>query len=615
MELNVQISLPDLWDQESFEQDVWGHFNYLIGPNGTGKTLFAEELRRQISEYSVRYLSAERLSGMERQRYGQFSRTNLQGGFNLDNESRYLNQAPNQGLSSDAYILLRDKPDLRIRVQAILSEFFGREIILVIEGGFLKPRVKDTSTSESYGLRENESHGLKELISLLTLIHNDENEIMIIDEPELHLHPQYQRFLLREMRKLAGNPREDRSKAFFIITHSPSMVEFRKLDDLKNVYSFRTRSEPPFTVSEFSEQDEYRIRRLIPRLNTRHKEVLFSHKPILVEGYSDERIFSLAIENHDEIYDDPGSSLIGVGGKDDLDAFLRFCRKLGLNPYLIADLDALFEGNLRETLSDMEDLREHAQEEGLDSDFQSAFGFIERHLNRFVDIVQDYNTDSESPDILEVLKEELSTLDDPSKKRYVMYRAISREPEAFEPIVGSDELHATLGRANAIFNVLDSNGYFILKRGELEDYLRDDDSFLPMGRDRKSRVFEEARTSLLEATNSEEVVDIVGDIVEVLGEISTVREVNMVKHMEEPISDWMHDVQWAIRRGEIESLEDLESHDELGIDEIGRLFEIENLDIDSTGFSCRIRLRDHLDEDERTFEFGNEVSPASISLT
>jgi hypothetical protein len=37
MDLTVSIELPILWS-EPFQKDDWGFVNYLIGPNGTGKT-------------------------------------------------------------------------------------------------------------------------------------------------------------------------------------------------------------------------------------------------------------------------------------------------------------------------------------------------------------------------------------------------------------------------------------------------------------------------------------------------------------------------------------------------------------------------------------------------
>lgn len=53
MDLKIAISLPVLWDG-SFEKNEWGFVNFLIGPNGTGKTLFAAELKKQCQNHGMK---------------------------------------------------------------------------------------------------------------------------------------------------------------------------------------------------------------------------------------------------------------------------------------------------------------------------------------------------------------------------------------------------------------------------------------------------------------------------------------------------------------------------------------------------------------------------------
>lgn len=621
MEIDVTIELPELWEGDRFQQDEWGSLNFLIGPNGTGKTLFAEQLENQIRRYSVRYLNAERLSGMERQRYGKYGRTNLQQGISLENEDTFRQQGENYGLSSDAYIELRNKPDLKARIQAILSGFFDREIQLEVEGGYLKPKMRDMTTSDSYDLRENESHGLKQLISLLTLIHDDEYDIIIIDEPELHLHPQYQRFLLKEIRKLAGDPENDQSRAFFLITHSPIMVDFRNLQDLKNVYSFRSRSQPPYSVSEFDDEDKYHIKNLLPRLNTHHNEILFSRQPLLVEGYKDERIFSLAIEKHNGLEGNPESSMIGVGGEGEIDSFLRFCRNLGLEPRIIADLDILFKGDLRETLSELDLVREKAQERGVGSNLLEAIGPVERRLNDFIDQIEEEEFDETAPETLRQLSDRFQSEEESAKKRYYMYRAIrSSGREIVQEIdsgqVDSDDISFVEGRVDSIMEILGDCGYYVLEEGELEDYLLDEDT-TPFGvsDNRKSEVFQKARNRIHQADSSEEVSEAIGDLESVLRRVTASKEVNLVKYLEQTISKWAHEVQWVVRRGEVESIDDLRDHDIVGQERYERLFSVEEFQLEEDAvFQCKIQLNSALDPEETTWEFGAEDSTAQIDL-
>src|SRR5262245_60779464 len=121
MDLRVNIRLPVLWDGP-FEKNDWGYVNFLIGPNGTGKTLFATELRKQCQSQGMRprYLNAERLAGLERQHYGNFSSSNLHEGFAIPQYQAYKSQSQEFGLSGDGFILLTEKLDLKTKVEATL---------------------------------------------------------------------------------------------------------------------------------------------------------------------------------------------------------------------------------------------------------------------------------------------------------------------------------------------------------------------------------------------------------------------------------------------------------------------------------------------------------------
>lgn len=229
MNLPIQISLPFLWGGETFQKDEWGVLNFLVGPNGTGKTLFAEQLRAQCQGQGLtpRYLSGERLYGLEKADYtftGQYGW--MYRGVNFSELARLRQGAENTGLSFDAFAILREKLDVRVKIEASLTQLFGRRIRLAEEGGFLKPKVQRINAGDEYDLREGESHGLKEMITLLTFLYDDGHNCLIIDEPELHLHPQLQTFFLQEARRIAGDPRTDPTKkCFFLITHSPYFVD------------------------------------------------------------------------------------------------------------------------------------------------------------------------------------------------------------------------------------------------------------------------------------------------------------------------------------------------------------------------------------------------------
>lgn len=130
MEAEVQLSLSQIWDDDEgpFTQSEWGDINYFIGPNGSGKTLFAEELEGQFRDHEVRLLGAERLTGLDPKRYQGFYRSEMKDGINLQNERQYFNIADQAGFSSDAYLTLRNRADIKVKIQAVLSQFLMEKL-------------------------------------------------------------------------------------------------------------------------------------------------------------------------------------------------------------------------------------------------------------------------------------------------------------------------------------------------------------------------------------------------------------------------------------------------------------------------------------------------------
>jgi hypothetical protein len=157
MDLDVNVQIPVLWAGE-FRKSIWSGVNYVVGPNGTGKSLLAEQIKIQFSQsgLKVRSLSAERLSGFEKTDYGYHSSSQMGSGLNISQFKEFKSYGENYGLSTSAFIILRERLDLRIRIEAILSDVFGKRIRLVEEGGFLKPKIQNILHGDEYGLKESE---------------------------------------------------------------------------------------------------------------------------------------------------------------------------------------------------------------------------------------------------------------------------------------------------------------------------------------------------------------------------------------------------------------------------------------------------------------------------
>lgn len=246
------------WSGEKFEASRIGTINFLVGPNGSGKSRFAIALQSHL--HSARLLGTDRLSGMEqinplREFMGDYFANGLAKG-HFDR----LRQAGLRGSGIDTFVLLEERMDLRVQVEATLSHLFDRKIILDWDSGNLVARAVLGKTGAAYRLDREECHGIKELLVLLTHLYNDQHDYLIIDEPELNLHPQYQAFFMQEVRKVAGDFRKDKKKKIiFLVTHSPFVLDFRSAEDVKSVISFKLDFSVSRHIFEFDSEVTARV--------------------------------------------------------------------------------------------------------------------------------------------------------------------------------------------------------------------------------------------------------------------------------------------------------------------------------------------------------------------
>jgi predicted ATPase len=237
IEHKLSFALPKPWENLQFDIERFGAINFLVGPNGSGKSRFAETLKGALG--NVRLLGTDRLSGMEKNQGMGFLGDHFQEGLRKNWFQQFKNAGTHFGSGLDTFVLLEERPDIRILIEATLSHLFDRSIYLEWDSGNLIPMATLGSSGASYRIDRDECHGIKELMILLTHLYNDQHPYLIIDEPELNLHPQFQAFFMQEARKVAGvHEPGTRKKVLFLITHSPFMIDLRNVDDLKSVLCF-----------------------------------------------------------------------------------------------------------------------------------------------------------------------------------------------------------------------------------------------------------------------------------------------------------------------------------------------------------------------------------------
>ena len=69
IDMHLSFNLPTPWKDQVFETEQVGKLNFMVGPNGTGKSQFAKVLNDQLKSHgNSRLLGTDRLMGMEQTR-------------------------------------------------------------------------------------------------------------------------------------------------------------------------------------------------------------------------------------------------------------------------------------------------------------------------------------------------------------------------------------------------------------------------------------------------------------------------------------------------------------------------------------------------------------------
>jgi len=622
MDLDVNVQIPVLWAGE-FRKSIWSGVNYVVGPNGTGKSLLAEQIKIQFSHsgLKVRSLSAERLSGFEKTDYGFHSSSQMGSGLNISTFEEFKRYGENYGLSTSAFIILQERIDLRIRIEAILSDVFGKRIRLVEEGGFLKPKIQNILHGDEYGLKESECHGLKELITLLTFLYDPSNSVLILDEPELHLHPQFQSFFLKEVRALSGNPRLDpKKKLFFVITHSPYFLDFKTLDDLKSVIVCHYNSVPTF-VDSFDPQDEYILKRFLPRFNTHHKQFFFSPNPVFVEGYTDQQLISLLLERSGINVESAGSSIIDVGGKDELAVFTRLCRKLGIEARSIADFDAVFRGKLRESVQSDPRSSDYFISQGFGADLSSAIGELERKLGNIgTELSKSTNV---VPSIGPLHARLMSIIQAPEKRNEWLdatLLTLLRHREDLKNSLPPGSLQSDVDYVSSRYQVVllafQAAKVFIVPSGEIEHHYRHAEiDYLNYGK--KDELFHRELDFLLGLASPELVKSTYQELINVVLQAVPIIDIDLRGHMKFQIIEWIQNLQRAIARKEVIDYRTMTTCAAINYALYSQLFDSmdENLRIESDlAFSCKLVLKESLVPGGSVVSFDHKTIPHDFSM-
>ncbi len=173
--------------------------------------------------------------------------------------------------------------------------------------------------------------GLLQILLLITHIVAHKNKIILIDHPEVHLHPHAER-------NLSSLIDESKDTQIFLITHSPYFVNIDKQHRIIRVTQKNFQTEVYTIAPDYFTDREYS--KLDFLLDICSKEIFFARKVLLVEGPTEYGAIPVFAKAQKFSFDKNGISIIDVGGKSSLGLFAKICEGYRI-PYLIlADGDA-----------------------------------------------------------------------------------------------------------------------------------------------------------------------------------------------------------------------------------------------------------------------------------
>lgn len=181
------------------------------------------------------------------------------------------------------------------------------------------------------------SSGERELLTYLFAIYalNVRNALIIVDEPELHLHPRWQSALFALFEKLSKTT----GNQFVLATHSPTFISPASIQYVSRVFSENQKSD----IVRLNSTALPNAKHLFNVVNTQNNErVFFTDKVILVEGLSDRIVFERVLEivaKQNGIQGIPSLEVVSVGGKGLFTAYQKLLEACHVKWVVIADLD------------------------------------------------------------------------------------------------------------------------------------------------------------------------------------------------------------------------------------------------------------------------------------
>lgn len=284
------------------------------------------------------------------------------------------------------------------------------------------------------------SSGEREIINFIfgLFLEKLNGGIVIIDEPELHLHPSWQKKLIQILKtETNGN-----NIQIMFVTHSTSFIEYNTLNNIYRIYKDKEFSKCIRIENLVQDVDEFRKSLSVVNA-TNNEKIFFSNYVVMVEGITDEILFKKIYEsNYRKVPE--GLEFIAISGKKNLNNFKNVLDALKIKYFYIGDFDNLFDYHELDAYFEI-DLNE--QEYDLSRKKNQTYACLD-----LLKSIEEYLNDNSQINLINL------------KVNYNLYN------ERFKKIKKS----LTTEERNEINKFIETKyeeGIYILKSGEIEQYL------------------------------------------------------------------------------------------------------------------------------------------------
>ena len=420
-------------------------------------------MRNEVGSNKVRYLSSNRIGNMEQYRSKINQYTYTTDDYTFGDQATKRARLQIETACGD-FFAMDERKDVFIKVSERLSVLFNRNIFIRWDAGKMKVFFGKTDSEQEYSVAA-EASGLVNVISILAALFDESVEVLLIDEPEVSLHPQLQSYLLREMKNVV----KKYNKTIIISTHSAEMIELNKASDLCNYIFFRKNTLPKQISPDASELNSVKLKEFLLRMSLIYNEGFFAKKVLLIEGSSDMILCRYLCNRLDLNLDVAGSQIIPVEGKGQFPIITKLFRLIGKEVCVLTDLDGFTDDNsIINLFSELPEGTKIANDHG-NENLQSMIREIKTKIDEVIRSTKDnmISIYSQHP---YWINRDLEAGEDKIIRRALVAQLFTVDEDELLTWPDSQEWTSLKKRITVLLDILEELGCFILRKGAIESY-------------------------------------------------------------------------------------------------------------------------------------------------